>query len=254
MEEIFTPWKCILRRMSTFCSMLLCTVHLKILQCWNNFFGDFTKISCDWVNFFKNLSLTVNSISAKKNPDPFFNEEIWCIQRRSFRTQLTFRKQELHSAQVPLAGCYHQQGPALLVTDVDICTMLQQQLGNLIKKTKTNNNTRTHKHMLRQVGCSRAGTSCAEGWWRSVTAPASVPAWRRRTEGRRPAGWPAAPRRPAPAGSRTPPSSRGRPLPSRLQGRTDRGTCTRDVRRCDPGVLIHGGKRGGLRWGDNREN
>lgn len=55
--------------------------------------------------------------------------------------ELTFRKQKLYSAQVALAGSYHEQGPALLVTDVYISTMLQQQLCNLIyikKHTHTN--------------------------------------------------------------------------------------------------------------------
>lgn len=65
--------------------------------------------------------------NQQKDPELYFNgssvgrSELW----------LTFRKQELHSAQVTLAGRHHQQGPALLVTDVDICAVLQQQLGDL---------------------------------------------------------------------------------------------------------------------------
>ena len=44
---------------------------------------------------------------------------------------LTFRKQELDCAQVTLTGCHHEQGPALLVTDVDVGPVLQQQLCDL---------------------------------------------------------------------------------------------------------------------------
>lgn len=63
---------------------------------------------------------------------------IWCVKAFMLGVlELTFRKQKLYSAQVALAGSYHEQGPALLVTDVYISTMLQQQLCNLIKKTST---------------------------------------------------------------------------------------------------------------------
>ncbi|KAF3843076.1 hypothetical protein F7725_001925, partial [Dissostichus mawsoni] len=40
----------------------------------------------------------------------------------SLSIELTFRKQKLYGAQVTLAGCHHEEGPALLVADVNIST------------------------------------------------------------------------------------------------------------------------------------
>lgn len=51
--------------------------------------------------------------------------------------ELTFTKQKVYSAEVTLAGGHHQQGPALLVTHVNISTMLQQLLCNLKTRPKT---------------------------------------------------------------------------------------------------------------------
>lgn len=50
--------------------------------------------------------------------------------------ELTFRKQELHSTEVTLAGGHHQQGPALLVAHVNISTVLQQLLRDLETRPK----------------------------------------------------------------------------------------------------------------------
>lgn len=43
----------------------------------------------------------------------------------------TFRQQKLNSTQVTLAGSHHEQRSTLLVADVNVSTMLQQQLCNL---------------------------------------------------------------------------------------------------------------------------
>lgn len=50
--------------------------------------------------------------------------------------ELTFRKQELYSTEVTLAGGHHQQGPALLVAHVNIGTVLQQLLRDLETRPK----------------------------------------------------------------------------------------------------------------------
>lgn len=50
--------------------------------------------------------------------------------------ELTFRKQELHSTEVTLAGGHHQQGPALLVAHVNISAVLQQLLRDLETRPK----------------------------------------------------------------------------------------------------------------------
>lgn len=68
--------------------------------------------------------------------------------------QLTFRKQELHGAQVTLAGGHHEQGPALLVAHIYISTMLQQQLRDLRDR-----NTQTS---------STAGSVCSLWQWREL--------------------------------------------------------------------------------------
>jgi len=48
----------------------------------------------------------------------------------------TFRQQKLNSTQVTLTGGHHQKGSALLVTDVNVSTMLQQQLSDLSNRQK----------------------------------------------------------------------------------------------------------------------
>lgn len=58
--------------------------------------------------------------------------------------QLTFRKQELHSAEVTLAGGHHQQGPALLVAHVNISTVLQQLLRDLETRPKKKKQQKKH--------------------------------------------------------------------------------------------------------------
>lgn len=55
----------------------------------------------------------------------------------------TFTKQKLYGAQVTLAGSHHEEGPALLVADVDISTVLQQQLCNL-GNSQSENGHQTH--------------------------------------------------------------------------------------------------------------
>lgn len=52
------------------------------------------------------------------------------------RSPLTFREQEVHRAQVALTRCHHEQGPALLVADVDVSAVLQQQLRDLKRERK----------------------------------------------------------------------------------------------------------------------
>lgn len=51
-------------------------------------------------------------------------------------SRLTFREQELHGAQVTLAGGHHEKGPALLVADVNVGAVLQQQLRDLRSREK----------------------------------------------------------------------------------------------------------------------
>lgn len=108
---------------------------------------------------FINSTLSLATLPEHKNYNqqrdpPLHSFLMWgirCSQFGSLETALTFGKQELHGAQVTLAGCNHQQGPALLVTDVDICAVLQQQLSNLRRgKNKTNpkHHTQTRTHEL----------------------------------------------------------------------------------------------------------
>lgn len=93
--------------------------------------------------------------------------------------QLTFREQELHGAQVTLAGGHHEKGPALLVADVDVGAVLQQQLRDLRGREKNRGagssrrafsgdrvmtscqgTTRNLGRHIRRRKCGRSGLTC----------------------------------------------------------------------------------------------